>query len=167
MWDWWQLNTFPPRGLDMACKSVYWSDENIEKLHLLNVLSRKVPGGQQKESWAFCPGDECSALTGHFSPPHTLPERHNLFPPEGGRRISAGDRFIGVHVKQNTSKSLLKASEIELPFISSWNPVKYFIRFISGSDWRPGSLDFVENNIYFQAPFKMTASLLPEVTRSL
>lgn len=143
MWDWWETH-FHPEVLTRLANRCIDQMKILRSCISWMCLAERFPAVSRKNRERFVPVMNV-ALWQVTSPPHTLPERHNLFPPEGGRRISAGDRFIGVHVKQNTLKSLLKASEIELPFISSWNPVKYFIRFICGLDWRPGSLDFVEN----------------------
>lgn len=138
---------------------MYWFNENIQKRASPECASQKVLGGQQKELGAFCPCDKWSALAGHFSPLN--PPRTPQFVPYRGRETNlCGWQIYWYPHEAKHLEVPVKAPgplrrEIELPFISSWIPVKYFMF----HERRPGSLDFVKNNIYFhtlgrRAPLK-------------
>lgn len=144
---------FLPNGFDVTCKSVYWFGENIQKRASPECASQKVPGGQQKESGAFCPCDKWSALTGHFSPPQPSPNATICsLQRAGDESLRVTDLLVSTWGKtpQSPCKSPRTTAERDwTPIYIQLDSSKIF-HVSSVSQRRPGNLDFEKNNIYFR-----------------
>lgn len=141
---------------------MYWFGENIHKRASPECASQKFPGGQQKESGAFCPCDKWSALTGHFSPPPQPSPNATICSLQraGDESLRVTDLLVSTWGKtpQSPCKGLRTTAERDwTPIYIQLDSSKIF-HVSSGSQRRPGSLDFEKNTFIFapgrRAPLK-------------